>query len=99
MGLMLSQYPNGKRCSRLSPTLNPTLSYSMSLGTQDGRNLCKQIKSNPSTQNIAVILFSANHDIAKTIPECLANGFIDKPFDINDLIDNIDYHLAEMNES
>ena len=69
----------------------------VSLGNQDGRNLCKQIKSNPATKDIAVILFSANHDVMKTIPECLGNGFIAKPFDINDLIDNIDTQLAIIN--
>lgn len=69
----------------------------VSLGSQDGRNLCKQLKSDAATKGISIILFSANHDVAKTIPECLANGFIAKPFDINDLIDNINYQLAEMN--
>lgn len=67
----------------------------VSLGTQDGRNLCKQLKSKRETKELSVILFSANHNVADTIPECLADGFIAKPFDIKDLIDGIDNQLAK----
>ena len=82
--------------SRIDTFTPDLILLDVSLGNQDGRNLCKQIKSNPSTKDIAIILFSANHDIMKTIPECLGNGFIAKPFDINDLIDNIDSQLASI---
>lgn len=68
----------------------------VSLGNQDGRNLCKQIKSRVETKNLHVILFSANHNVLSTIPECLADGFIEKPFDINDLINGIDNQLAKI---
>ncbi len=71
----------------------------VSLGTQDGRNLCKQIKSDIKTKNISVILFSANHNVEKSISECLADSFISKPFDINDLIEGINNQLLETNDS
>ena len=67
----------------------------VSLGTQDGRNLCKQLKSQSDTKNLSVILFSANHNVLNTIPECLADGFIAKPFEIKYLINSIDEELAK----
>jgi DNA-binding response OmpR family regulator len=67
----------------------------VSLGTQDGRNICKQLKSNINTKHISVILFSANHNVEKSIPECLADFFISKPFDINNLIQGINNQLLE----
>ena len=69
----------------------------VSLGTQDGRNLCKQLKSSKDTKHISIILFSANHNIEKSIVECLADSFISKPFDINDLIEGINNQLLETN--
>lgn len=69
----------------------------VSLGTQDGRNICKQLKSNDQTKHISVILFSANHNVQKSVSECLADSFISKPFDINDLIEGINNQLLETN--
>lgn len=69
----------------------------VSLGTQDGRNICKQLKSDRNTKDVSVILFSANLNVEKSIPECLANGFIPKPFDINDLIQGINNELMHTN--
>ena len=67
----------------------------VSLGTQDGRNICKQLKSNNNTKHIPVILFSANHNIDKSVAECLADNFISKPFDINDLVEGINSQLMK----
>jgi len=69
----------------------------VSLGTQDGRNLCKQLKSDNTTKHISVILFSANHNVEKSVTECLADSFISKPFDINNLIEGINNQLMETN--
>lgn len=69
----------------------------VSLGTQDGRNICKQIKSGKDTRHISVILFSANLNVEKSVTECLADSFIAKPFDINDLIQGINNELMETN--
>ena len=69
----------------------------VSLGTQDGRNICKKLKTDDSTKHIPVILFSANHNIEKSISECFADSFISKPFDINDLVEGLNKHLVETN--
>jgi DNA-binding response OmpR family regulator len=69
----------------------------VSLGTQDGRNICKQLKSDNKTKYISVILFSANHNVEKSVSECLADSFISKPFDINNLIEGINNQLMETN--
>eukprot|EP01037_Dinobryon_pediforme_P003766 gene3766-3812_t len=64
------------------------------LGNMDGRELCKDIKSNDETQKIPVILVSASHNIADTINKKGApNAFIAKPFDIDELLDAIRIQL------
>ena len=67
----------------------------VSLGSQDGRNICKQLKSNKNTKHISVILFSANHNIESSLSECLADNFISKPFDINELVDGINSQIMK----
>jgi len=63
----------------------------------DGRVLCKQLKSEPDKKNIPIIMFSAHPSAAATIKEYGANDFIAKPFDVNDLLTKITNQLAYTN--
>lgn len=66
------------------------------LGNADGRELCKQIKLKKETHDIPVILVSASHQVAERLS--LNNGapddFLAKPFDINDLLEKVESHMA-----
>lgn len=46
----------------------------------DGGTVCQLIKSNTSTADIPVIMFSANENIANISKQCGADGYITKPF-------------------
>lgn len=59
----------------------------------DGRNICKQLKSNKSTRHIPVIMFSAHPGAAATISDYGADDFIAKPFDVNNLMQKVNSHL------
>src|SRR5258708_27227845 len=59
----------------------------------DGRTLCKQLKSQPNTKHIPIIMFSAHPSAAATINEYGADDFIAKPFDVNDLLAKINKQL------
>ncbi len=63
------------------------------LGNKDGRNITNRIKSNVTTKHIPVILFSAINGIDKNLAECLNDDFIPKPFDVNDLINKIQFQI------
>ena len=65
----------------------------------DGRNVCKQIKSKESTKFIPVIMVSASKDIEKSAIESGADGFLAKPFEINELIKTIELHTAHLQSS
>jgi len=60
----------------------------------DGRVLCKQLKSDPVKKSIPIIMFSAHPSAAATIKEYGANDFIAKPFDVNDLLAKISKQLS-----
>lgn len=65
----------------------------VSLGGADGREICKGIKMAKETQNLPVILFSANPEMGKFIEECSAQSFISKPFEIKYLLNTIQRFL------
>ena len=65
------------------------------LGTTDGRDLCKNIKSKDNTQKIPVIMISASHNIADVLKQdCAPDDFLPKPFDINVLLSKIQNQFA-----
>ena len=59
----------------------------------DGREICKQIKSATETKDIPVILFSAHADVADSLEESMAQGFISKPFEISHLVKTLQSNL------
>lgn len=61
----------------------------------DGRELLKELRSNPGTAHIAVLMISARYT-SENIQhgEYIPNGFLAKPFDIDDLLDKIEGILA-----
>jgi DNA-binding response OmpR family regulator len=56
-----------------------------------GTEVCKELKQ--IHHNLPIILFSAHADQGKAFAICDADGFIEKPFDIKNLIDTINLHL------
>jgi DNA-binding response OmpR family regulator len=56
----------------------------------DGRDICRKLKSIPSTQNIPVIMISASRDIEQSAREAGADDFIAKPFEMNALLQKVE---------
>ena len=62
-------------------------------GDKTGHDICYQLKQNPATAGIPVLLISATADLENTALRCQADGFIVKPFDIVELITQVTKHL------
>ncbi len=63
----------------------------------DGLEICKQLKSNPHTSQIPIVIFSAYPGIAESvIYEYGADDFIAKPFEVNDLVDKMHSVLSQL---
>lgn len=61
----------------------------------DGRELLTQLRSQPSTEDIPVLMISARYTEENVQHGPFKpNGFLAKPFDINDLLDRIEGILA-----
>ena len=59
-----------------------------------GAEICRQLKRDPATGHIPVILVSANRDIGVIAVECGADGAISKPFDLDAVLDIVRHHLG-----
>jgi CheY-like chemotaxis protein len=59
-----------------------------------GDQVLMHLRSNPETQDLPVIVLSASTDGAKIAKDAGANGYIAKPFDIDDLLDRVENILA-----
>ena len=61
----------------------------------DGRDICKLLKLNNSTRNLPVILCSGADDLDEALKLPGApNDVLHKPFDINALVQKVEYQLA-----
>ncbi len=59
----------------------------------DGREICRKLKKNAKTRNVPVILVSANKDTGKHAMEAGADGFLSKPFEIEELLKIVRKHM------
>lgn len=52
----------------------------------DGREICRHLKGQELTQDIPIIMISANKDTELMAQEAGADGFLEKPFQMDDLL-------------
>ena len=68
------------------------------LGGADGRDICKTLREDPSNDAMTLILFSASPRHLENFRDFKADGIIEKPFGIKDLVEKIEaavlYHKA-----
>ena len=59
----------------------------------NGQQICKEIKTNPTTSHIPVIIVSAVSNIKEVADAGLADGYLKKPFDLTDLFAIVHKHI------
>lgn len=55
----------------------------------DGREICKSLKKDPLTKRIPVILISASRNLSNSAKEAGADDFIEKPFEMDQLLEKV----------
>jgi two-component system phosphate regulon response regulator PhoB len=60
-----------------------------------GQQLSKQLKTNPSTKHIPVIIISAVTNVREIAEAGLADAYMHKPFDMQELIALVKKHFVE----
>ncbi len=67
----------------------------VNVGDEDGRSMCRQIKTKAESQHIPVILISANEEQLRSYHEYGADASLPKPFDLTHLLDLVKKILAK----
>lgn len=62
-------------------------------GTADGRDICRKLKKEIKTKDISILLYSAASVNELSLDAC-ADGFIQKPFTIKNLVSKINSILS-----
>ncbi|QPH39730.1 response regulator [Pedobacter endophyticus] len=56
-------------------------------GSKKGSQVIKELKSTPKTKKVSAVLTSTSKDIPKQAEECKADDYIEKPFDIDHMVE------------
>jgi CheY-like chemotaxis protein len=59
----------------------------------NGGDICLHLKSQEATKQLPIILFSANKEGEQIAREAGADDFLDKPFDLEVLLEKIEHYL------
>ncbi|MEI2273265.1 response regulator [Sphingobacterium sp. ML3W] len=56
-------------------------------GNKKGSKVIEELKNDPETEELSAVLTSTSNDLPRTAKECKADDFIEKPFDIDHMIE------------
>ena len=59
-----------------------------------GRFVCKELKSNPVTNYFPIVLMSSSPKFARNYKDCGADDFLEKPFNLSELLIKVTTYLA-----
>jgi CheY-like chemotaxis protein len=93
-GYLVRTATNGDGLHDLTNNLPDLILLDVLLSGDDGRDICKSLKSNAATKHIPVIMLSAHSDASKVADAGGADDFLEKPFDVDNLIDIVAKHLT-----
>jgi DNA-binding response OmpR family regulator len=90
-GFSVSGLDNGSAVLNKVHELRPDMVLlDVQLGDMDGRDICRELKQEPATQEIPIIMISASHGWhALNEKQCEADDFLAKPFDVNELLNHV----------
>ncbi|MDQ0782488.1 two-component system response regulator [Chryseobacterium sp. W4I1] len=55
-------------------------------GNKKGSKVIEELKTDPETEDVSAVLTSTSYDLAEKAKECKADDYIEKPFDIDHMI-------------
>lgn len=59
----------------------------------DGRDVCKALKRQQISRLMPIIMISASTELERSAKDAGADDFLEKPFDMDELLSKVDYHL------
>jgi len=95
-GFKVKTFLNGSFLRQADREMPDVILLDILLSGEDGRDLCRVLKNRQATSQVPVVLLSAHIDASKALGECGADGFLAKPFHLDELTSIVREHLAPM---
>ncbi len=92
-GYQIQISPNSDCFQHFASCLPDLILLDILLSGEDGREICQQLKHDQTTAHIPVIMLSAHSDASKLADISGADDFLEKPFDVDVLIETVEKHL------
>jgi len=97
-GFNVKTHPTGLHVSEVVESSNPNIILlDINLPGKSGTAICKELKH--TWTDLPVIFISAHAKKSEAFAECKADDFISKPFEREDLVSTIKYHLINDREN
>jgi CheY-like chemotaxis protein len=98
-GYVVQASLNGECFQNITADLPDLILLDVLLSGEDGREICKQLKGDTQTASVPVIMLTAHSDASKFADTSGADDFLEKPFDVEVLIEMVEKHLASAHKS
>ena len=85
---------NGQAVRQMAEPFPDLLLLDIRLSGTDGRTICAELKRQPATHRIPIILLSAHKDTQQIAREAGADDFLAKPFQMADLLSLVAKHVG-----
>ena len=96
-GYQVSSTLNGASLLNMKEDLPDLLLLDIWMSGTDGRDICKKLKQKEATSKIPILLLSASGDIERSAMQAGADDFIEKPFEMGQLLSKINYYISQKN--
>ena len=84
---------NGHIVRKVNNTLPDVILLDIWMSGNDGRDICKYLKSKKDTKRIPIIMISATSDLAQSAKAAGADDFLPKPFQMEHLLQKVEKHM------
>ena len=96
---VITQNQNSKNLHEIICASSPQLILlDVLIADHDGRIICKKLKTDKMIANIPIILVSAHIQTADDYADYGADGFVAKPFDVDELLYTIENKISKPSE-
>ena len=96
-GYDVSSTSDGATVLDITENLPDLLLLDIWMSGTDGRDVCKELKKRDFSKNMPIIMISASTELERSAKEAGADDFLEKPFDMEDLLNKIEHFLSHKN--
>lgn len=87
---------NGKKLFNNPPTESDLILLDIRMSGVDGLIICRHLKSMESTREIPIVMISAVPDLENLAKEAGADGFLEKPFNMKQLLEMVKKYTDDL---